>query len=255
MKKLSLIAFAVFVNISSLYADREEEITQRLNQLYNEIFEEGSINEGCDLVIEKYKEFLQNIKEAEVAGYTNAVFLGNKLKTDMLDYIRTLFSIMLEAVRPESEDFFQKATVLSERLLSHIESGNFKQIPILYGEKHRLFYIDDIDDVDDSGLLPENFNPVVYLSLYPDLQNAYGGILSDEDRMDKVTEHYINHGKNEGRAYLDPLPEDFNPVIYLSLYPDLQNYADQHFTSDEEKKNWAAKHYLMHGKKEGRRYL
>ncbi|MDP1724417.1 MAG: hypothetical protein Q8L85_06915 [Alphaproteobacteria bacterium] len=253
MKKITLIAFAIFINISSLHANREEEITQRLNQLYTEILEATLIDEGededYDLETGKYKEFLQNIKEAEVAGYNNVVFLGNQLKIHLLNRIRAFFLEMLEELRQESEVLFQKGLVLSGRILSHMESGNFKQIDILEGEMHRLFYIDD------SGLLPENFNPVVYLSLYPDLQNGYSRLPSDEDKMDKATEHYINHGRNEGRAYLEPLPADFNPVIYLSLYPDLQNYADQYFTSDEEKKNWATKHYLNHGKKEGRRYL
>ncbi|MDP1723764.1 MAG: hypothetical protein Q8L85_03595 [Alphaproteobacteria bacterium] len=125
-----------------------------------------------------------------------------------------------------------------------------QQKEILEGELHRLSYSRAGSDV-----LPDDFNPIVYLGLYSDLQIVYGQLPLDA-KMDKVTEHYLTHGMKEpeNRKYKpDPLPVGFDPLVYIDIYQDLK-LAYGHLPL-EVKKAEVAKHYLMHGKKEGRRYL
>ena len=49
------------------------------------------------------------------------------------------------------------------------------------------------------------------------------------------------------------LPSDFDGLVYISLYTDLQN-ASSGISGDAEKKKWGEKHYIDFGKKEGREY-
>ncbi|MDP1723449.1 MAG: hypothetical protein Q8L85_01950 [Alphaproteobacteria bacterium] len=62
-------------------------------------------------------------------------------------------------------------------------------------------------------LLPEDFDPIVYLRLNPDLDL----VVKDVDQIEKeayAKNHYLNHGKMERRKYFD-LPEDFDPLLYI----------------------------------------
>ncbi|MDP1723767.1 MAG: hypothetical protein Q8L85_03610 [Alphaproteobacteria bacterium] len=253
MKKLGLIAFAILINISSLHADREIEILERVVDLCEEIFNEIALHEydnDYNFSEEKYKEFLKNLKEAEDAGYNYVVRDGNNLKELIISALKRLTLKELKSFRQElSTDLFQKVSLLSQRRLSYFVSGNFKQSKIIFGERHRLSYIGA-----GSNVLPEDFNPVIYLSLYPDLQNhADESFTSDVHKMDWATKHYLMHGKNEGRAYLKKVPVDFNYRRYLELYQDLDDHA-RTLASDELREAFAQSHYLNDGENEGRRY-
>ncbi|WKV95420.1 hypothetical protein PYV50_14670 [Pseudomonas sp. H22_DOA] len=82
----------------------------------------------------------------------------------------------------------------------------------------------------DLSLLPENFDPEVYLKLNPDLGTS----------VDPIA-HYLNHGHKESwriitmpeEASASPveydlslLPENFDPELYLNLNPDLCSSID-----------------------------
>ncbi|MDP1723427.1 MAG: hypothetical protein Q8L85_01840 [Alphaproteobacteria bacterium] len=101
--------------------------------------------------------------------------------------------------------------------------------------------------------LPADFNPLSYIQLYKDLQLATEKITSNEQKIEWAKKHYLNNGKKEGRKYIEGLPADFYPLVYLRMYPDLQR-AIENMTSDEQKIEWAKNHYLINGKKEGRKY-
>ncbi|MDP1723428.1 MAG: acyltransferase [Alphaproteobacteria bacterium] len=51
----------------------------------------------------------------------------------------------------------------------------------------------------------------------------------------------------------DILPPNFNPLTYIDLNPDLEK-ATEKMTTIMEKTDWAKNHYLLNGKKEGRKY-
>lgn len=88
-----------------------------------------------------------------------------------------------------------------------------------------------------------------YRNYYSDLRH----LSMDRD----VADHFIRHGRPEGRfpnadaltdaltAEFGPVPGDFSPSRYRRLNPDLQHLQDR----------WALEeHYLRHGRIEGRRY-
>ena len=62
MKKLVLIAFAIFINISSGYAAREDEMLEELNALYTEIIN----TKDCDVILNRQNTFMNLFDEAKV---------------------------------------------------------------------------------------------------------------------------------------------------------------------------------------------
>ncbi len=91
-------------------------------------------------------------------------------------------------------------------------------------------------DIDITKFNPNDFNPIIYKSLYPDLSN-----LTDDELLD----HYINYGFNENRIYKITLPNDFNTSNYKSLNIDLSHLND----------NELKIHYYLYGSNENRPYL
>lgn len=100
----------------------------------------------------------------------------------------------------------------------------------------------------------ENFNWINYIENYKDLRDA--GI----DTEEKAYKHWINHGEKEGRTYLDKdcinygekeeksyINKDFDWIKYVENYKDLQEAG----INTKEK---AYRHWINHGKKEGRTY-
>lgn len=67
-----------------------------------------------------------------------------------------------------------------------------------------------------------------------------------KEKSDKEHHHHKKHHHYD----LKDLPEDFDPVTYLSLYSDLQKAV----ADVKHKKRWAKEHYLKHGQNEGRKY-
>ena len=86
------------------------------------------------------------------------------------------------------------------------------------------------------GNTNSNFNYKEYLYKYPDLIPA--GINTHE----KALNHFINHGKKEGRTCT---PLNFDWIQYLQNYPDLTSAGID--TRDK-----ALNHFINHGKKERR---
>ena len=94
------------------------------------------------------------------------------------------------------------------------------------------------------------FDPVFYRRYYPDL-----AVLGDDGKV--LREHYVKHGRKEGRAWnaaaliaalerdCGPLPKDFIPEHYRVLYDDLASMAEPWELSE---------HYLRFGRFEGRAY-
>ena len=80
----------------------------------------------------------------------------------------------------------------------------------------------------------EYFDWKYYIDRYEDLRNA------DIDNEEKAINHWINHGKIEGR-----ICEQFDWKYYINRYEDLRNAG-----IDNEEKAW--NHLINHGKKEGR---
>ena len=93
--------------------------------------------------------------------------------------------------------------------------------------------------------LLENFNPVIYKELNPDLAsyNNYD-----------ASKHYVTHGIKENRhvnisdedipSILDMIPDDFDPESYKELNPDLSGMDTLQLKP----------HYISHGIREGRKY-
>ena len=96
----------------------------------------------------------------------------------------------------------------------------------------------------DLSLLPENFDPEVYLKLNPDLGTS----------IDPIA-HYLNHGHKESwriitmpeEASASPveydlslLPENFDPELYLNLNPDLCSSIDPiaHYLNYGHQESW-----------------
>jgi hypothetical protein len=100
----------------------------------------------------------------------------------------------------------------------------------------------------NSGV-PAGFDPQAYLSLNADLQNAWAG---KHDAMSLARNHYVYHGKAEGRVYLKN-PTGFDALKYIGKNVDLNQAAQSMSVSD--KISWAQNHYVMHGRAEGRLYL
>lgn len=62
MKKLTLIAFAIFINISSIYAAREDEMLEKLNVLATEIIN----STDCNVLMNRHDTFMNLYNEAKV---------------------------------------------------------------------------------------------------------------------------------------------------------------------------------------------
>ena len=98
--------------------------------------------------------------------------------------------------------------------------------------------------------LPKNFDYKTYISLNPDL--SLNGI-NDEI---SATSHYLLFGAKEQRAYslqklIDTSTDiDFDPIFYLSEYPDVASYYKN--TKHIPEKEKLLHHYVNFGKQEGR---
>lgn len=105
-----------------------------------------------------------------------------------------------------------------------------------------------------SGDLPDDFDANAYLRLNPDVAMA---IRDGEARS--AEEHYLRHGRAEGRRHiagpdgssLDPdllalLPGDFDPATYLELHGDVEEAIAAGYCPSAEV------HYLNIGRHEGR---
>ena len=81
-----------------------------------------------------------------------------------------------------------------------------------------------------------NFNPKVYLELYPEVKNKY--------TIKTAWQHYKQYGKYENRIFTNKsLIQLFDGKSYCKMYPDVK----QHYNKDTA---WI--HYYMHGIKESR---
>lgn len=98
--------------------------------------------------------------------------------------------------------------------------------------------------------IPPDFDYSLYLEYNPDLTEK--GI-NNEDLAKK---HYLLFGINENRVYKkqslvkNKIDIDFDPVFYLSEYPDVAEYYKYALYIPQEEKLFH--HYLNYGKKEGR---
>lgn len=110
-----------------------------------------------------------------------------------------------------------------------------------------------INKIECLELLPEDFDPLTYIGMNPDLEKATEKMSSGE-KVAFAKSHYLNHGKMEGRKYVEALPKNFDPLVYINLNPDLEK-ATEKMSSNGEKIIFAKRHYLKYGKKEKRRYL
>jgi hypothetical protein len=72
MKKLSLIAFAILINISSSYAAREDEIKQRFYELNTEIL----ASTDYQTANARYDEFMRYLSESVVYYDVSAIGLN-----------------------------------------------------------------------------------------------------------------------------------------------------------------------------------
>ena len=74
-----------------------------------------------------------------------------------------------------------------------------------------------------------------YISMYPDLKKI--------NNYDVALEHYIKHGKNENRKYLE---------INLDIYDWELYYNTYNIPNLEYEKRAVIKHYLLHGQNENK---
>ena len=90
-----------------------------------------------------------------------------------------------------------------------------------------------------------------YVARFPLDEVWYRAVNSDVDQAIKsgaiasATEHFVNQGYLEGRAYC---PADFDETAYLDLNPDLHAAHEDGIISD------LRVHYVRSGYAEGRRY-
>ena len=113
-----------------------------------------------------------------------------------------------------------------------------------------------------AAALPVGFDSRTYANLYPDLQAIYNSLPQDHAN-EWAASHYLSNGRNEGRnfqralAAVEGLPAGFDPKVYVTLNPDLQQYMDKHpeeVAKDGSANQWAINHYLSHGKGENRQF-
>ena len=112
---------------------------------------------------------------------------------------------------------------------------------------------------DQSLVIPYDFNWLAYRSLNADLRHI--------NSAQEAIRHYREHGKRQNRVYKftqnkttkypdltdqnnnkneNEIPSDFNWIVYRSIHPDLKYINNQ---------QQAIKHYVEHGKREGRAYV
>jgi hypothetical protein len=97
---------------------------------------------------------------------------------------------------------------------------------------------------------PPDFDGDAYIYAHPDL-TAHTKEMTPAQRRFFAYEHYLAHGKEEGRAYLPSEKlQNFNPDTYLFQHADVKE-ATQGMTS-EDARSFAYWHYMHHGQKEGR---
>jgi len=98
--------------------------------------------------------------------------------------------------------------------------------------------VDDVDDVNDVDIIDSLFVWKYYIEKYPDLKHM--------QTPEEAWQHWINHGKNEGRSYIQNYMhlQNLNWIKYIESYDDLK-----HMQTSEE----ALEHWVSHGKNEGRK--
>jgi len=97
---------------------------------------------------------------------------------------------------------------------------------------------------------PYAFSPQNYINAYPDLHKYL-----KKKQMSKLnanswaTNHYINHGIQEGRQFFST---EFDPRLYVALHKDLNSYIQSGKIPEADIDTWATQHYLNFGRKEKR---
>jgi len=96
-------------------------------------------------------------------------------------------------------------------------------------------YSQNLDE--DSYRIPDDFDIIAYYIINTDIQHV---------GLEGVVWHYLNHGRNEGRAYKyeQVLPDGFDKEAYFNINTDIQHVGLEGVV-------W---HYLNHGRNEGRAY-
>ena len=111
----------------------------------------------------------------------------------------------------------------------HVDESWYITAAEYLSQFYKLYEVFDLFDWDE------------YIEHYPDLQ----GITNKEDAWN----HWINHGKNEGRTFFKKKQQDeslFNWMKYVTHYSDLQGIIN---------KEDAWNHWINHGKNEGRTFF
>jgi hypothetical protein len=96
-------------------------------------------------------------------------------------------------------------------------------------------------------MIPIDFIWQDYISLNPDLQKA------NINTQSLAIRHYLLYGKKEQREYkyktlIASIDLDFDPVFYLSEYPDVASYYENTKTIPQKEK--LLHHYINFGETE-----
>ena len=143
----------------------------------------------------------------------------------------------------EKNDFDWKIYIELNNDLSHVKHKEEAwEHWINYGKNEGRRYKKEIDNTKEIENDKNNFDWKKYIKKYEDLSN----IKCKEDAWD----HWINHGKNEGRKYYLKYRYDFRKNFdwkyYIENNPDLSNIKN-------EEDAWT--HWINFGKNEGRNIL
>ena len=135
----------------------------------------------------------------------------------------------------ENIDFEFKKDKLNDKKIKI--DCNEKKIEIFELDKSNKIEINDINCIEE-----DNFDWKQYIDNYDDLKKA--GI----DTKDKAWKHWMNHGKLEGRNFINVEYQNFDWKQYIDNYDDLKKAG-----IDTKDKAW--KHWMNHGKLEGRNFI
>ncbi|MCE2951261.1 MAG: S8 family serine peptidase [Alphaproteobacteria bacterium] len=98
--------------------------------------------------------------------------------------------------------------------------------------------------------LPRGFQADAYIYAHPDL-TSHTKAMTPSQRRSFAYEHYLAHGKTEGRAHRPSgILQTFNPETYLSLHADVK--AVTQGMPPEDARSFAYWHFVHHGAQEGR---
>lgn len=98
--------------------------------------------------------------------------------------------------------------------------------------------------------LPGDFEADAYIYAHPDL-TSHTKAMTPSQRRSFAYEHYLAHGKTEGRAHRPSgVLQTFNPETYLSLHADVK--AVTQGMTPEDARSFAYWHFVHHGAQEGR---